>query len=411
MFYGEADRKRASDMAERTADTALAITSSAAQSGGALAIFQGAPRIELSVDAAIGAWLHENGRAVGADGEVNDTRTSAAYAGLLEDYRAELGRAGLDLDSADERALALLAQAWAKRPRAGVDRRGRPLAHAGQPVSASTHNLRLATVSSFYTFARRYGLHVRASELGPGEAPRTVSNPIELVKRQRTQSYAAARALAAPDVALRLAAIDRATLAGQRDYALLSLAFNTGRRVAELAALEWRDVTLAAGRATITWRHVKGGKTLYDTLDASITDALLAWLYAAYGAELGQLAPDAPLWLALSHNAKGQRRAMTPQALADVWAKRLGVSKVHASRHTFAVNMEKAGAPLTEIQRRLGHANIATTSRYMDTLASDVNPYAAELAALYGLRPAPRSAPRSGPRSPRSRVTRPLPRE
>ncbi len=385
-------------------DTALAVTSSTSQRGGAVAIAAPAPRLELSVDGAIGAWLHENGRTV-ADGAIRDTRTSAAYASLLEDYRAELGRTGLDLDSADERALALVAQAWARRPRAGVDRRGRPLRRAGQsaegqPVSSATHNLRLATVSSFYTFARRYGLQVRASDLGPGEAPRTIGNPIDLVKRQRVQNNEAARALEASDVAERLAQIDRATLAGHRDYALMSVALNTGRRVAELAALAWRDVTLAAGQATLTWRYCKGGKTLYDTLDASVTDVLLAWLYAAYGAELGSLAPDAPLWLALSHNAKGQRRAISAQAIADVWAKWLGTSKVHASRHTFAVSMEQAGAPLTEIQKRLGHANAATTGRYMERHTSNANPYAAELAALYGLRPALRPA----------KVTRPLDR-
>ena len=386
---------------DQTADTALAVTSS----GGAVTSWTpAAQRIELTLDACIAAWLHEKTTASGS------ARTGGAYAALLEDYRAELRPVGLDVDSADERALALVAQAWAARPRAGVDRRGRPLRHAGQPVSASTHNLRLAVVSSFYAFARRYGLQVRVAGVRASEAARTVGNPIDLVKRQRVQTYAAARALEAPDVTARLAAIDRATLAGQRDYALLSVALNTGHRVAELAALEWRDVTLAAGCATVTWRHCKGGKVMYDTLDYSVTDTLLAWLYAAYGRELGSLAPDAPLWLALARNAKGQRRSMTPQALADVWAKRLGTSKVHASRHTFAVNMEKAGAPLTEIQRRLGHANIATTSRYMDTLASDVNPYAAELAALYGLRSAPRPSRRSGYGA-RSRVTRPLPRE
>lgn len=411
-------------MADPIADTtlahgpelALAVTSSGARHGGAVTIgAPGAQRFELTLDGAIAAWLHEKLAAT------QSVRTRDAYAAMLEDYRAELGRAGLDLDSPDERALALLAQAWAERPRAGVDRRGRSRRYAGQPVSASTHNLRLATVSSFYAFARRYGLAVRGSVTDGAPHGRTVGNPIDLVMRRRVQTHAAARALAAPDVAERLAAIDRADLAGQRDYALLSVAFNTGRRVAELAALEWRDVTLAAGRATVTWRHCKGGKVMHDTLDESVTGALLAWLYAAYGAELGSLAPDAPLWLALSRNAQGQRRSITPQAIADIWEKRLKTSKVHASRHTFAVNMERAGAPLTEIQRRLGHANIATTSRYMDDLASDVNPYAAELAALYGLRSAPRPAPRSGaPRSGQrgrgsasggSRVTRPLPRE
>lgn len=118
----------------QTVDTTPAYPSSS------LAAYRVGARFALSLDGAIAAWLHEKLTASGSQ------RTRDAYADLLADYRAELRRAGFDLDSADERALALLAQAWAARPRAGMDSRGRPLRHAGQPVSASTHNLRLAEI-------------------------------------------------------------------------------------------------------------------------------------------------------------------------------------------------------------------------------------------------------------------------
>ena len=49
------------------------------------------------------------------------------------------------------------------------------------------------------------------------------------------------------------------------------------------------------------------------------------------------------------------------------------MTKIHATRHTFALNMLKAGATILEIMQRLGHANIATTSRYLNSLASAEN--------------------------------------
>lgn len=83
-----------------------------------------------------------------------------------------------------------------------------------------------------------------------------------------------------------------------------------------------------------------------------------------------------------SHNA-GQ--PITPQAIADSCRQRLGVSKVHTLRHTFARTMEQQGAPISEIQRRLGHKNIATTSLYLQALGCEENPFAVELKQLLGV--------------------------
>ncbi len=206
-------------------------------SGRALVPASGRPGEPLSIEARIGQWLHAKFQ------RSNSERTVEEYAAVLADFRTELQRTGLDLDAGDVQDLGARAQVWAARKRA----------RDGRPVSASTHNRRLAILSSFYTYAKRHDMLDVTSE--------PIRNPVELVERARMQAYAAAQALDAGDVADQLAAIDRVTLAGKRDYALLSLALSTGRRVSELAALRAGHIRRRGQRVTITWERTKGNKS------------------------------------------------------------------------------------------------------------------------------------------------------
>lgn len=61
------------------------------------------------------------------------------------------------------------------------------------------------------------------------------SNPIARVDRRPVQGYAGATPLPYLEVKARLATIDRATLVGTRDYALLVVGLQTGRRLSKLA--------------------------------------------------------------------------------------------------------------------------------------------------------------------------------
>ena len=47
--------------------------------------------------------------------------------------------------------------------------------------------------------------------------------------------------------------------------------------------------------------------------------------------------------------------------------------------------MEQAGASLTDIQARLGHASAKTTADYLNALKSPDNPFSDRLEALLGL--------------------------
>jgi integrase len=189
--------------------------------------------------------------------------------------------------------------------------------------------------------------------------------------------------LDAGDVKHKLNAIDRSMLVGQRDYALLSVALKTGRRLSELAGLRWADLLITGAQVTLTFRHAKGGKVMADKLTAQTSKALLEYLYTVYGHDLGTMKSDAAIWVSVSNRTRG--KALSIQAVADVCQARLGVSKVHALRHTFAHTMEKAGAAVSEIQARLGHESLQTTGRYLASLRRAENSHADKLDELFGI--------------------------
>src|SRR5581483_1416892 len=93
--------------------------------------------------------------------------------------------------------------------------------------------------------------------------------------------------------------------------------------------------------------------------------------------------PQQPLWLSLSH--KRYRQQLSQRGLADIFERYFGMTRIHATRHTFALMMLKSGAPILEIMHRLGHKNIATTSLYLNTLVSAENAFACKLLDEMGI--------------------------
>ncbi len=304
-----------------------------------------------ALDLAIAAWLDAKSKRSGSN------KTATAYRDTMTDFRAALRNTGLDLD-ADPRAVALTAQAWAGSSKV-----------AGREVTAGTFNQRLAILSSFYSHARRQGLI-------------DSENSIARIDRRSSQAYQSATALDVGDVGKRLKAIDRTTLEGKRDYALLSVALMTGRRVMELANLRKSDLLIVDGYVTLIFRRTKGGKAASDLLSKAVSTALLDYLLMF---EVSYMTgpTSGPVWVSVSHQNAGE--PITGKAISNICQKRLGTAKVHALRHTFAHSMEKSGAAASEIQARLGHESLATTGRYLAALKRANNPYSDELAKLMGI--------------------------
>jgi integrase len=75
---------------------------------------------------------------------------------------------------------------------------------------------------------------------------------------------------------------------------------------------------------------------------------------------------------------------LSTRQIAVLCKEHLGTSKVHQLRHTFAREMEAAGAKVSDIQARLGHESLATTGRYLAALKSAENAHGDALAARFG---------------------------
>jgi len=133
----------------------------------------------------------------------------------------------------------------------------------------------------------------------------------------------------------------------------------------------------------IRWEHCKGDKLMIDDIKPGTQKAVLIYLQKLYGAELGSLAANAPVFVSFSRNSF--QKQITIQTVSNICKRYLGTSKVHATRHTFAVGMERAGANLSDIGARLGHANLKTTSDYMVRLHSLENKYGTELEKMFGI--------------------------
>ena len=302
------------------------------------------PRV-FSLDEQVAIWLHEKANKSGSE------RTRLQYKSHIEKFRAILQKQGLDLDSPDEATISALAQGYA--------------AHStdGRVLAGATYNQRLASLSSFYRFA------IKKRWLA--------KNPMEITDRRKATYNHAALPFALETVLTALDSIDRSDTLGKRDYALLSILLSTGRRVSEVCNMKCGDIAIVGATMTITFPHCKGNEVMYDQIDASVAEVLIAYLREVYGDEWRS---DAPVWLSCSRFNKGQ--PIGTQAIAGVCKKYFHDSRVHATRHTHAVFLEATGASLSDIANRLGHKNLSTTSTYMKQLHRAENPYASKLATM-----------------------------
>lgn len=305
----------------------------------------------LTIEQAARAWLAtKTARTGSAKTQIAYRQTLAHFATYLEAHHCRL--------DGDPRAVGRYAQQWAACS----------LVDGSSAVSSGTTNQRLAILSSFYRYAIVHG-------------PAT-QNPIDYAERPPRRVAHAAPWLADDEVAERLAAIDTTTPAGRRDKALIALALTTGRRAKELARLRWQDLAIGGTKITATF-HCKGSKILTDELEERTIAVLLDYLCAEYGPQLERIRPESSVFVSYSNNHRGGK--LSYQAISDIYLKRLGVSQVHTSRHSFAIVMDEEGASLSEIGERLGHNNVAVTADYLKRLRGGENKHAGKLARRFGI--------------------------
>ncbi len=192
-----------------------------------------------------------------------------------------------------------------------------------------------------------------------GEMSRDLSTSVPMVRRYRQTAPPAF--LSPQDVERVLAATNRSTSTGRRDYAILLLLARLGLRAGEVVALQLDDIRWRAGEII-----VRGKGRMLDPLPllSDVGEALATYIREDRGAStsrrvfLRTLAPRTSLAgpAAVGHIV---RRAL---ARADV--RRLGRGAAHLFRHGLATKMVRQGASMEEISEVLRHRSQMTTAIY-----------------------------------------------
>ena len=150
-------------------------------------------------------------------------------------------------------------------------------------------------------------------------------------------------------------------LIGLRDRALLSLLWRSQLRISEALSLRASDWDVVAG--TVNVRHGKGDQQRVAVLHPSAVTDVQRWLSARQrlgGSLIFCTLRGSPL----SRQAVWRRLKQL--------GRRAGITKrvhPHGMRHSGTRHLIEGGVPLNLVQSQLGHANLATTSRYAEILA------------------------------------------
>lgn len=157
-----------------------------------------------------------------------------------------------------------------------------------------------------------------------------------------------------------------AVISGPRDRAMFLLMLRCGLRVGEVRNLSLNDLYLdpAFGNLPRLWLHGKGGGQRVVYLSTQPLAALRVWL------DIRPVVKDNAVFL----NRFGkrltvtgiQKRLMKYCQQAEIWV------TCHQLRHTFGRHMVEARAPVTTIQKLLGHACLQTTELYLHISDSQV---------------------------------------
>jgi len=208
---------------------------------------------------------------------------------------------------------------------------------AGKGRQPTTINRRLATVISLYTFF--------------SDEDSQLVCPVIPKRHHVREPYRLPRPVGDEDLGKFFASVDNT-----RDRAMFILMLRCGLRISEVACLQLADLYLEERYPRLV-AHGKGSRHRSVYLSPQAEYALRAWL-----AERPSVASD---FVFLSYQNKGLSTTAIHKRLMR-YRQRARVSlTAHRLRHSFATDLLNADAPVTTIQKLLGHRWLETTQIYI----------------------------------------------
>jgi len=171
-----------------------------------------------------------------------------------------------------------------------------------------------------------------------------------------------------------LSEVDRDSLQGKRDYAILALMITGGLRDIEVHRANIEDLR-TRGDNTVLYLQGKGReeRTDFVQIPEATEKAIREYLK-----ERGTVEPTDPLFTSLSNNSKGNR--ISTRSISGVVKDRLKSAgydserlTAHSLRHTAVTLSLIGGKSVQEVQQFARHSNISTTMIYAHNLDRDKN--------------------------------------
>ncbi len=162
-----------------------------------------------------------------------------------------------------------------------------------------------------------------------------------------------------------LAAPDRQTPRGKRDFAILMTFFSTGLRLSELVSLNRRDINAQTREMSV---RGKRGKLRVVFLSPDAIDAIQDYLEKidrACDPLFVRLVKDTP-----GRTIRGEELRLNPRSIQNIMKKYVLLAEIvgdpspHTLRHSFATNLLRNGADMRSVQEMLGHKDLSTTQIY-----------------------------------------------
>lgn len=150
-----------------------------------------------------------------------------------------------------------------------------------------------------------------------------------------------------------------------RNRLILKTLYYAGLRVSELCGLSWSDLT-PNGDSGQLLIYGKGGKTRVVLLPRS--------LYLELADARGDAGTSEPIFESRKSSNSGRLHRATVTQLVKDAAKKAGISEkasAHWLRHCHASHSLDRGAPIHLLSQTLGHASVATTSKYLHAKPND----------------------------------------
>ena len=180
--------------------------------------------------------------------------------------------------------------------------------------------------------------------------------------------------------------IDRSTVKGKRDYAMLVMMLTMGLRTIEVVRANVEDIR-TKGNTTVLYVQGKGhaDKDGLIRMPAHVESAIRDYLSVRRANDLSE-----PLFTSTSnHNANGRMTTRSIRRIVKTAFISAGYDSprltAHSTRHTAATLSLLNGATLQQTQELLRHRNIGTTEIYAHNIDVTTNPAANDVEeAIFG---------------------------